>query len=109
MSEGTKKRGGKIENRFRNEGWYFRRVERNAITAGWNHVSVNRVYGTSERIGEMIPGKNEEEISLLLPSQNSSQIYSLYLYFRTENCETLFEFASSKSIQAKIIHHFDPP
>lgn len=109
MSEGTKKRGGKIENRFRNEGWYFRRVERNAITAGWNHVSVNRVYGTSERIGEMIPGKNEEEISLLLPSQNSSQIYSLYLYFRTENCETLFEFASSKSIQPKIIHHFDPP
>lgn len=34
MSEGTKKGGGKIENRFRNEGWYFRRVERNAITAG---------------------------------------------------------------------------
>lgn len=107
MSEGTKKGGGKIENRFKNEGWYFRRVERNAITAGWNHVSVNRVYGTSERIGEMILGKNEEEISLLpLSTQNSSQnILSIFI-FRSRKIVKLSLFEIDP-ILSKIIHYLD--
>lgn len=106
MSEGTKKGGGKIENRFRNEGWYFRRVERNAITAGWNHVSVNRVYGTSERIGEMILGKNEEEISLLpLSTQNSSQ--NIFI-FRSRKIVKLSLFEIDP-ILSKIIHYLDSP